>query len=286
MPQERIALLTYKDEPGLTDAEKLLPPAFAKAGIEAVAAPWDGDVDWDSFSTIILRSCWNYHLKRDEFITWLDNQAKSGRNIWNPIDVVKWNTDKHYLLDLEKKSINIIPTSIIEPNEDTNLVDILNKNNWIEAVIKPTIGASAYGVRKFNHDTAAEINNTIDRTSTWIVQKFCPQINSKGEYSIIFFGGEYSHAALKNPKEGDFRTQPSYGGNEHVSHPDQKIINQAKHILEVVNSKLLYARVDGLILEDGNFYLMELELAEPYLFLDCGDEAPQKFVNAYKRLSK
>lgn len=285
MSQERIALLTYKDEPGLADAEKLLPPAFAKAGIEAVATPWDGDVNWDSFSTIILRACWNYHLKRDEFITWLDNQAKSGRNIWNPIDVIKWNTDKHYLLDLEKKNINIIPTSIIEPNDDTNLVDILNNKNWIEAVIKPTIGASAYGVRKFNYDTAAEINNTINRTNTWIVQKFCPQINSEGEYSLIFFDKKYSHSVMKKPKDGDFRTQPHYGGSEWKVVPDEKIISQAKEVLDKVDGQLLYARVDGVVVE-GEFNLMELELAEPYLFLDFDHEAPQKFVNAYKWLCK
>lgn len=284
MSQERIALLTYKDEPELVDAQKLLPGAFANSGIEAVAAPWDGDVDWTKFSTLILRACWNYHLKRDEFIGWLGEQAGNGKNIWNPLETIKWNTDKHYLLDLEAKGVKIIPTVILEPGDTTKLSEILTVKGWNEAVVKPTIGASAFEVKRFNNETASDIQNQLDITQPWIIQKFCPQINTEGEYSIIFFGREYSHSAIKNPKTDDFRTQPGFGGTEHTINPDPEIINQAKRAIDVVDGKLLYARVDGVILEDGNFHLMELELTEPYLFLDSGANAPQNFVDAYNKL--
>ncbi|PIS18247.1 hypothetical protein COT54_00340, partial [Candidatus Collierbacteria bacterium CG09_land_8_20_14_0_10_46_12] len=81
MTKEKIALLTYKAEPLLTDSEQLLVPAFTEIGIEATATPWDDDLDWTQFSTIIVRACWNYHLNKDKFINWLEDRAVSGIKI-------------------------------------------------------------------------------------------------------------------------------------------------------------------------------------------------------------
>ena len=285
MTKEKIALLTYKAEPLLTDSEQLLVPAFTEIGIEATATPWDDDLDWTQFSTIIVRACWNYHLNKDKFINWLEDRAVSGIKIWNPIDVIKWNIDKHYLLSLEKSGIKIIPSVFLEPNDMPNISEIMIAQNWYTAVIKPAVGTSAFGVRKFNQETMANVEKQLDRTQSWILQQFCPEINSEGEYSLIFFDGEYSHAVMKKPNDNDFRTQPHYGGSEWVINPAKRIIDQAKLVLSDVKTRLLYARVDGLVL-NGDFYLMELELVEPYLFLDSHPQAPQKFVNAYKKLSK
>lgn len=188
------------------------------------------------------------------------------------------------MLDLEAKGVRIIPTVILEPNESMRLSQILTVQGWSEGVIKPTIGASAYKVGRFNIENVSDIEKRLDRARPWIVQKFCSQVNTEGEFSIIFFDKEYSHSVIKIPKSDDFRTQPGFGGTEHKINPKPNIINQARRILNAVDDKLLYARVDGVILEDGNFYLMELELAEPYLFLDCGTGAPQKFVEAYNKL--
>ncbi len=284
MSSERIALLTYNEEPELADSEALLPEAFAKEGIEAKAAPWDGNVNWQEFNTIILRACWNYHLKRDEFITWLGNQAAEGKTIWNPLETIKWNTDKHYLLDLEKRGVKIIPSDILEPDDDRSLVKVLSSKKWETGVIKPTIGASAFNVQKFDEQTAEEIESKLDRSRPWIVQKFCPEINTEGEYSLMFFDRIYSHSVIKKPKDSDFRTQPHYGGAEWEVEPQEKVIEQVSTILDKIGGPILYARVDGLLL-DGVFHLMELELTEPYLFLGSHPDAPRRFVDAYKALA-
>ena len=285
MTKEKIALLTYKDEPNLADSEQLLPPAFALQGIEALPVAWDSKVNWKEFSTIILRACWNYHYKRDEFIKWLENVSTEVNHIWNPLEIVRWNTDKHYLLDLERRGVKVIPTVILEPSDSTNLSDVLATKRWTDAIIKPTIGASAHGVKKFNPETAPDIEKQMDRTKPWFVQRFCPEINSVGEYSLIFFGRDYSHSVMKKPKDSDFRTQPHYGGTEWEVKPDRKIVDQARQILDKVNGQLLYSRVDGLVL-DGDFHLMELELTEPYLFFGSHPQAPKRFVDMYKKLSK
>lgn len=285
MLNEKIALLTYNEEPLLTDSELLLPQAFRDSGIEAVAAPWDGNLDWSQFSTIILRACWNYHLKKNEFLQWLDDRSSEGIKIWNPIETIRWNTDKHYLLDLEKKGVKIIPSILWEPTQAVNLVDIINDQDWKEAIVKPTVGASAFQVKKFNASSVFDVEEQLNRDQSWLVQQFRPEVNTEGEYSLIFFDREYSHAVIKNPKDGDFRTQPHYGGTEREIDPPHKVIQQATELLHKVNGELLYARVDGLLLE-GDFHLMELELAEPYLFLGSHSKAPQRFVNAYKKITE
>ena len=182
MSTEKIALLTYKDGVDLADGESLLPPAFKKVGIEAIATPWDGNINWDEYSTIILRACWNYHLDKAKFIQWLENQSNLGLKIWNPVEIVKWSTDKHYLLDLEKNGIPIIPTVILESEDTMNLKEILTKDGWESGVVKPVVGASAFKVERFNIENASEIESKLDRKNSWIVQKFCPEIKSKGEY--------------------------------------------------------------------------------------------------------
>lgn len=285
MNKEKIALLTYKEEPNLADSELLLPPAFALQGIEALPAPWDGDVNWKQFSTIILRACWNYHLKRDAFLNWLEQMSSDGKQIWNPLEILKWNTDKHYLKDLEREGTKIVPSVILEAGDETNLSEVLARKNWTDGIIKPTVGASAFGVKKFNLETAPVIDKQVDRNHPWLVQKFCPEVNSEGEYSLIFFGRNYSHSVMKKPKEGDFRTQPYYGGTEWEIEPDKRIVDQAGQIIDRVKGQLLYSRVDGLVI-NGDFHLMELELAEPYLFLGSHPLAPQRFVESYKKLSK
>lgn len=283
MQNEKIALLTYNDEPALTDSEQLLPPAFKDAGIEAVAAPWDEDLDWSQFSTIILRACWNYHLKRDKFLHWLDSRSLEGTRIWNPPEIIKWNTDKHYLLDLEKKGVKIIPSVLWEPNHEATLAQIISDRGWANGIVKPTVGASAYKVKKFDTNSALAVEQQLDRSQSWLVQQFRPEVNTEGEYSLIFFGHNYSHSVMKKPKSDDYRTQPHYGGIEWEIEPASQVIEQAGSILDKVGGELLYARVDGLLF-DGNFHLMELELAEPYLFFGSHPKAPQRFVEAYQNI--
>lgn len=283
MANEKIALLTYKEEPVLADSEQLLPQAFRDSGLEAIAAPWDDNLDWSQFSTIILRACWNYHLKRDEFLQWLDDRSADGIKIWNPLETIRWNTDKHYLLDLERKGVKIIPSVLWEPTHGINLAEIINERNWKEAIVKPTVGASAFQVNKFNVNSAFDVEEQLDRDQHWLVQQFRPEVNTEGEYSLIFFDREYSHAVMKRPKDGDFRTQPHYGGTEWEIDPEHKVIEQATELLHKIDGELLYARVDGLLL-NGDFHLMELELAEPYLFFGSHPKAPQRFVNAYKTI--
>jgi hypothetical protein len=98
----------------------------------------------------------------------------------------------------------------------------------------------------------------------YLVQPFSRAIHD-GEYSLIFIGGQYSHAALKKPKSGDFRVQHDWGGSFGAASAKGDLVEAASAVLQVLPSAPAYARIDG-VLEQGEFLLMEAELIEPDLF--------------------
>ncbi|MGY0035394.1 hypothetical protein [Pedobacter sp. NJ-S-72] len=102
-----------------------------------------------------------------------------------------------------------------------------------------------------------------------------------GELSYIFLGGEFSHSVLKLPGEGDFRVQHYHGGTIRATEKNTRdYILTAQAYVKKFAAGCLYARVDGLIV-NGVFHLMELELIEPYLFLN---NYPEAFLRYYETL--
>ncbi|MBT8131764.1 MAG: hypothetical protein KJO35_05800, partial [Gammaproteobacteria bacterium] len=120
----------------------------------------------------------------------------------------------------------------------------------------------------------------------FLVQPFLPAIELEGEYSLFFFSGVFSHAILKIPKQGDFRSQEEHGSTiQPCRDPEKRLLKAANDALAVVSHDLLYARVD-LVRKNNNrdFQLMELELIEPALYLRTDPEAPKRFAHAIDQL--
>jgi hypothetical protein len=99
------------------------------------------------------------------------------------------------------------------------------------------------------------------------------------EWSFVFFQKQYSHAVLKNAKAGDFRVQDDFGGTVELVSPDKALIEQAQQIVTGIKSPLLFARVDGIEI-GGQLVLMEVELIEPFLFLQSEPLAIERFARA------
>lgn len=273
---KRIAFVTYKKQPKLNESDALVVPYLAKQGVSVEAVPWDDrGIDWTIYDAVILRSTWDYHLRYKEFTFWLSRLKSENINIWNNVDTLIWNIDKSYLLELVEKGVDIIPTMIIDVLNDMIISQI---QKWDQIVIKPVHGGSAYNVKKFAASQKflwiSYINKLLCDGKV-IIQEFQNEI-FQGEYSLIFFNKKYSHAVIKIPKMNEFRSQIDYGGVETSIKVSPVIISQAEQVLQSLKEPFLYARVDGLIINDV-FMLMELELAEPYLFLETDTDAPKKF---------
>jgi glutathione synthase/RimK-type ligase-like ATP-grasp enzyme len=284
----KVALVTDTVNPRLNLSDTRLVPEFKKAGIEAVGVPWDEvGVEWEEYEAVILRSCWNYHEHYEDFSNWLDGLTALQILVWNPTSIILKNTHKTYLLELQKLGVPIIPTAIVQAGESVTAEDVMQTNGWDEVVIKPEVGAYGKNIARFTTAQLSEAEifmHEILSKSDAVLQPFMPSICTSGEYSLVFINKEFSHAMQKQPKPGDFITSGAHRLREFMITADMDLISQAEAILQTIISPLLYARVDGVV-EKGQFYLMELELTEPYLFLEREKQAAKKLVRAYLALT-
>lgn len=278
-----VALATSSKYPNLTaDDRRLLEPLHDR-GIDAQPAIWnDPNQDWCHFAAVLIRSCWDYHLEPEKFLAWIAQLESANIPILNPAPLIRWNAHKDYLRDLDTRGIPIVPTFWPEQNTERILLrEKLRELGWPKAVIKPRISATAYRTQLATHEDAAIAQPLFDelrRSPGVMLQKFMDSITTEGEWSLIFFGGNFSHAILKKPQPGDFRVQNDFGGTSQLADPPAHVLASATRAVHAVDPTV-YARVDGVVAE-SQFRLMELELIEPMLFLADHPEAPARFAAA------
>jgi glutathione synthase/RimK-type ligase-like ATP-grasp enzyme len=281
-----IALLTCERLPELNPADRALIPLFAVQDIVAVPVVWNApDVRWQDFSALIVRTTWDYYKEAEAFRRWLDAMEQIGVPVFNPVSVVRDNMHKFYLKRFQEKGITIIPT-LFSAASAPLAFDELQTQGWEKVVIKPAISAGSfltdsYELSALKRDRFQEIVSQGD----WLIQPYLPEIATAGELSMIFFNGKFSHAVLKKPKAGDFRVQKQYGGQYQRVDPSPELLQLGQRIATLEND-LLYARVDGVII-DNQFHLMELELIEPDLYFEFGDDISKRFVESVmEKISK
>jgi glutathione synthase/RimK-type ligase-like ATP-grasp enzyme len=274
-----IALATYERAPGLAPDDRGLVPALAALGVHAEAVPWSSiDVDWRDYDAVVLRSTWDYHLRLDGFHAWLDRLASLGVAVMNSPSLVRWNTDKRYLLDLARKGVATIPTMVVDTGEADDVAQVATAEGWSRIVVKPAVSASGFETYAVDVPFDAAARASVERAvevGAVLVQPFAPEVPRDGEYSFVFIDGEFSHAAIKRAGQGEFRVQTEHGGSVSPVAVDDSLVLQAAHVLAAAPEKPLYARVDG-ISRSGAFLLMELELIEPNLFLELREGAAAK----------
>jgi hypothetical protein len=277
-----VAFATCAEHPALVEDDLLAIEPLRTRGIAVTPVVWDAPFDHPAERPVVIRSCWDYHRKKDAFLGWVRSLARKGVSLWNPASVVEWNHDKGYLRDLEAKGVPIPPTEWVKQGAELDLASLLADRGWPKAVVKPLVSASAWRTFVTEPRTAAADEpawRELLRDSGGMVQPFLPEVQTSGEWSLLFFGGEYSHAVLKRPRPGDFRVQSELGGTVDLAPAPGPLLAAARRLLALVEEPLLFARVDALEVH-GEFLLMELELIEPGLFLGKDPGAPQRFAEA------
>ena len=282
----KIAILTCEKLPDLNPEDKKIIPALAEHNIEATAAIWsDKSINWTDFDYLVFRNTWDYFEKETEFKIWLDQIEKLGIKTLNPIEIIKQNIHKFYLRELEQQGITILPTVFIDKTEHLDLAQLI-PSHWKKAVLKPAFSAGSYLTEVFEIQEIQEISKkykNIASEKELLLQEFMPEIQTLGETSFIFFNKKFSHAVNKKPVDGDFRVQSLFGGQYTLVQPKPELIEKAKKIVSTFPDHLLYARVDGIII-NNELHLMEIECIEPDLYFNLSENALQRFVNAIVEL--
>lgn len=278
----RIALATYAAYPDLPPDDQIFQRALERRGAQAVPLLWDAPADWSGYDVVVVRSCWDYHLRHREFLAWIDRVERGGAILHNAPSILRWNSDKRYLRDLEQAGIDVVHTRWTDAAETPlSLASVLAEEGWQDVVIKPAISASATDTWRVPAGKSAEWEDrfrAMVRRGAVMIQPFVSEVARDGEWSLVFVGGEFSHAMLKHPAPGDFRVQTEHGGSQRREVPDPGLVRAAQGVLSCAPEAASYARVDGCVV-DGHFRVMELELLEPTLYFTEGPAAADRLAD-------
>ena len=278
----RIALLSIEDLSDFVADDELLVEPLRRLGHVAEFVPWQAAVVWRDYGGVVIRTTWDYQNYLPEFLRVLQ-EIETQTRLANPLEIVKWNADKKiYLQDIEKRGGGIIPTIWSDNKTDSRQIEAWFKQlKTDEIVIKPTVGANAQNAFRLKRGgiDVDELNQVFEKRS-YMVQPFIRGIVEEGEFSLFYFNGEYSHAILKTPKAGDFRVQEEHGGIIQATKPTADLLQTGEKIMQFISPTPLYARVDFVRTDAGEFAVVELELIEPSMYLRESAHAPQMFAEA------
>lgn len=267
----RIAIATSKSP--LPASDQALAVALAEEGFDVHPVIWsDRQQDWQEFDALVVRSCWDYHLRAEEFLEWIALLECKGVAVLNSPDLIRWNANKIYLDELASGGIAMPDTVFVESGMELDLAKVCASRGWGSGVVKPTISASAYC-------TERRCSGPVRGPA--MVQQYVKAIETAGEWSLVYFRGRFSHAVIKKPQEGDFRVQFAFGGTVRVAQPSRELLAFAEAVLTRPAWPATFARVD--IIADGtSIQLMELEVIEPELFLDLAPGSSRHLASAIR----
>lgn len=229
---------------------------------------WTDPGDLTGFDLVLPLLVWGYQRDCPRWFALLEQLEQQQINLANPVSVLRWNSNKSYLLALEKAGVAVVPTLISAALTANDIAEAAQKFGTDQLVVKPPISGGADGTYRLQNGEPLPEDIT---GKEMLIQPFQPAIAEEGEYSLFYFAGTFSHAILKRPARGDFRVQEFLGGSESGTDcPEgaQELAVQARQAAEQIldTETLLYTRADMLRDAEGHFRLMELELIEPSLF--------------------
>jgi glutathione synthase/RimK-type ligase-like ATP-grasp enzyme len=272
---ERLAWVTARGARGLDEDEPIAVAALARTGVSVEVVEWnDPDARWSHYERVVLRSTWDYPQHLAEFLAWVAT-VDGLSELVNPAATVRWNLDKQYLTALAEDGVPITPTVFVRPGEAVEFPDG-------RFVVKPAVGAGSRGAAWYRPDERDSATEHVARLhaaeQTVLVQPMLASVAQDGEWPMVFFGGTFSHAAVKRvnlPRAGTVETLFAAETNtQHVATADQ--IAVATAAVDAVSRRLgtpTYARVDLVRDDDGCCCVLEVELIEPSLFLSFADAA-------------
>lgn len=261
---KRVALVSSRTWFRKSREDQGLEAALCSAGIQAEILCWEDSVPWQQYDLVILRSPWDYYLQYEAFRLWLVSLQEQGVNLANGVDRVLNNISKTTQLEqLKRCEIQPIPSYVCRSEE--TVYTWLTRTDCRRFVVKPDVSTSGHNTFLIDMDgssgkCSAAITKILSEGRVAIVQPFIPEVND-GELSLIYFLGSFSHAVLRHPGVLADKKHPE------PVRPEIRYREAGDRICSFLGGQeLLYARVD-LVGYHGRIHIMEVELAEPDLYL-------------------
>lgn len=259
-------------------------PALSSLGFSVSWAPWDSSASFSDADAVILRATWDYPSRRSEFLSWCDSVP----SLLNSAAVVRWNTDKSYLVELLDAGLAVVPTALVSPGDTARFPST-------DFVVKPSVGAGSRGAARFaaGADASAHVASLHAEGHTALIQPYQSSVDTSGELALVYLGGIYSHAFSKSAMLGSTMDSSGLYLSEKLAAAEpsaaeialaEDVLDAASALLGILRAELLYARVDLVNGADGKPLLLELELTEPSLgFRQTDPGAAMRFASAVRQ---
>lgn len=257
--------------------------ALVSAGAEVDPIAWTEAHDFSAYDLILPLVVWGYHLRYTEWLGFLARLEAERLPVANPPQLLRWNSDKAYLAELEEKGVSTVPSIVAPALDQRSLAAASERFGTRMLVIKPPVSASAadtYRISPHEQIPALVLGKRM------IAQPYVEAIADEGEYSLMLFDGVPSHCVVKRPKRGDFRVQPHLGGVARLCEAPEGAEQLAKTALAAAPAAAIYARVDMIRGAGGELQIMELELVEPALFLHLAPDQGAAFTQSVRRAAE
>lgn len=259
-----------------------LSAALALEEITAVPTAWTDHIEDASaltgFPLVLGVLTWGYYERHADWLRATRLWGEAGVRIANPAPVLGWNSDKAYLKRLEASGVAIPPTMWTDAVTQDQVEAAFDRFGTDTVIVKPTVSGGAWKTSRLSR--GQPLIDAPDGAA--MIQPFLPALVDRGELSLLFFGGRFSHAVLKRARAGDFRIQVQYGGHyETVLQPPAEAVALAEQVLAAIEERLLYARID-MVETPGGWVLMEAELIEPDFYLSESPDQGRLFAEAVR----
>lgn len=266
---QKLCFATCQEYPDIYDDDKAFADLIANhiGEINLHAHPWDDQhVHWDIYDAVIIRSCWGYHTEPKAFDQWLTHLKEKNVKTINDTELVRWNLHKSYLQDIANWGIATLPTIFTKPTEyqAEQLNTAFSELETDKIIVKPCVSAGSENTILLHQADDLTAAHQLCRERDMMIQAYSPDLVETGEISLFYFGNSYSHAVVKTPKSGDFRSQPGFGSTVEAFEPADHIKETAEKLLSKTTPT--YARIDGVDI-NGVFHIIEFEVIEPDLFM-------------------
>jgi O-ureido-D-serine cyclo-ligase len=297
--RRRVALVTCREALPLDEDLAPLRDALAALGAEVALPYWDAGVDWARFDIAVLRSTWNYAERIDEFLDWAARCAAATRLV-NPLEIVRWNTDKRYLADLARAGVPVVPTRFVAAGAEAaaelerflaggaESLSIGRAATFSDFVVKPVVGAGTRDAARYTRADLAQalthLGGLLAAGRDTMLQPYLDHVDQHGETAVYFFEGALSHAVRKGPLlRAGAGPIPGFLAPEQITPraveaPERDVAMAACRAIPF--DVPLYARVDLVPGPDGAPVVLELELSEPSIYFAHATGAAERLAAA------
>jgi glutathione synthase/RimK-type ligase-like ATP-grasp enzyme len=271
------------DVPALEHVSRdLILAAGRERGIAFETVFWDEpDLAARGFDCAIIRTCWDYTGRANEFMAMMESHERAGLRVFNAASVVRWNSRKTYLRELGGAAIE---TVWIEKPDARTIAQAFDQLDAAEVVLKPQIGAGSIATVRLKRNAWSEADLIAGPQGPAMAQPYLRSIETEGERSLFWFGGVYSHAIRKVPHAGDWLANIPGKTRFVAETPPPEAMEIAESARARAPGDLLYVRIDLVLGDVGRWRVIEIEAIEPYLFLDYAPEGARFFVDAIARV--